>query len=230
MGRVAQARRRAARRVRRRDRRRRRRTRAAAARLRLRRVRPLGRGADRRPGDLRRRRRRPGAATARTPHERTTRLAARTATRGSWRCSTAAGDAGLPVLGVCRGMQLMAVAAGGSLDQHTPDVVGHDEHSPGGDAFGAVAVRTARARRVARPRATSVAGALPPPPVGPRAPRLRGHRVGRRRDRRGDGGRRRALLRRRPVAPGDRRDQACWSRWSGRRRQFATARTDGTSG
>ena len=37
-------------------------------------------------------------------------------------------DAGLPVLGVCRGMQVMAVASGGSLHQHLPDVVGHDRH------------------------------------------------------------------------------------------------------
>ncbi|MDI6097583.1 gamma-glutamyl-gamma-aminobutyrate hydrolase family protein [Actinoplanes sp. NEAU-A12] len=36
--------------------------------------------------------------------------------------------AGLPMLGVCRGMQLMAVATGGSLHQHLPDVVGHERH------------------------------------------------------------------------------------------------------
>ncbi len=34
----------------------------------------------------------------------------------------------LPVLGVCRGMQVMAVAAGGSLHQHLPDLVGHERH------------------------------------------------------------------------------------------------------
>jgi putative glutamine amidotransferase len=34
----------------------------------------------------------------------------------------------LPVLGVCRGMQVMAVAAGGSLHQHLPDVIGHERH------------------------------------------------------------------------------------------------------
>ena len=36
----------------------------------------------------------------------------------------------LPLLGVCRGMQVMAVAAGATLEQHLPDVVGHDAHSP----------------------------------------------------------------------------------------------------
>jgi len=36
----------------------------------------------------------------------------------------------LPVLGICRGMQVMAVAAGGDLVQHVPDVVGHDAHCP----------------------------------------------------------------------------------------------------
>jgi putative glutamine amidotransferase len=42
----------------------------------------------------------------------------------------------LPVLGVCRGMQLMAVAAGGSLHQHTPDQVGHNNHGPAPGEFG----------------------------------------------------------------------------------------------
>jgi putative glutamine amidotransferase len=61
----------------------------------------------------------------------------------------AAPGGGLPVLGVCRGMQVMAVHAGGRLDQHTPDLVGHEDHSPGGDQFGAVPVHTEPGTRMA---------------------------------------------------------------------------------
>lgn len=64
--------------------------------------------------------------------------------RDAWEVALldAAEAAGLPVLGVCRGMQVMAVHAGGTLVQHLPDLVGHEDHSPGGDRFGAVRVRT----------------------------------------------------------------------------------------
>ena len=39
-------------------------------------------------------------------------------------------------------MQVMAVRAGGALDQHTPDLVGHDGHDPGADTYGQVEVET----------------------------------------------------------------------------------------
>ncbi len=75
------------------------------------------------------------------PHERT---ASWRPDRDAWELAllTSAAAANLPTLGVCRGMQVMAVAAGGTLDQHTPDLVGHEDHSPGGDAFGEVEVST----------------------------------------------------------------------------------------
>jgi putative glutamine amidotransferase len=71
--------------------------------------------------------------------------------RDAWELALldAAEATGLPVLGVCRGMQLMAVHAGGELDQHTPDLVGHEQHSPGGDAFGTIEVATVAGTRVA---------------------------------------------------------------------------------
>jgi putative glutamine amidotransferase len=37
-------------------------------------------------------------------------------------------DRDLPLLAICRGMQVMNVARGGTLHQHLPDVVGHEEH------------------------------------------------------------------------------------------------------
>jgi putative glutamine amidotransferase len=94
-------------------------------------------GADVEPG-------RYGAA----PHPRTTSWRE---DRDAWESALlgAADAAGLPTLGVCRGMQLMAVAAGGSLVQHTPELVGHDGHNPGGDEFGATRVATATGSRLA---------------------------------------------------------------------------------
>jgi len=42
----------------------------------------------------------------------------------------------LPLLGVCRGMQLMNLARGGTLIEHVPDTVGHEDHRATPGAFG----------------------------------------------------------------------------------------------
>ncbi len=42
----------------------------------------------------------------------------------------AALDRDLPVLGVCRGLQLMAIEYGGRLHQHLPETLGHTGHRP----------------------------------------------------------------------------------------------------
>jgi putative glutamine amidotransferase len=42
----------------------------------------------------------------------------------------------MPVLGACRGMQIINVALGGTLEQHLPDVIGTDEHRHTPGVFG----------------------------------------------------------------------------------------------
>ncbi|CAN5839504.1 gamma-glutamyl-gamma-aminobutyrate hydrolase family protein [soil metagenome] len=55
----------------------------------------------------------------------------------------------LPLLGVCRGMQVMAVAAGGTLEPHLPDRIGTNTHSPGPAVYGSHGVRTRAGSRLA---------------------------------------------------------------------------------
>jgi putative glutamine amidotransferase len=49
---------------------------------------------------------------------------------GELAVARAAIDLDLPVLGVCRGMEVLAVAYGGTLHQHLPDLLGHERHQP----------------------------------------------------------------------------------------------------
>jgi putative glutamine amidotransferase len=49
-----------------------------------------------------------------------------------------------PVLGVCRGAQILNVARGGTLIQHLPDVVGHEGHRPEPGVYGTHRVRLAQ--------------------------------------------------------------------------------------
>jgi putative glutamine amidotransferase len=61
----------------------------------------------------------------------------------------AALELGTPVLAICRGMQLLNVACGGTLHQHLPDAVGHDGHRPALGEYGRSSVRIAPASRLA---------------------------------------------------------------------------------
>lgn len=62
---------------------------------------------------------------------------------------SAALEAGMPVLGVCRGMQLLNIALGGGMTQHLPDVVGHVGHQPAPARFGTTRVRVSPTSRLA---------------------------------------------------------------------------------
>ena len=167
----------------------------------------------------RRRRRRPGALRRRT--RRRDRPAA--ADRDAWELALARAAIArdLPVLAVCRGMQVLNVALGGNLRQHLPDDVGTELHCPTVGVHGRHAVaagaRLGAGRDVRRPgRRRDL-----PPPVGRPARRglvatgwaddgvveaveLRGPRLGRRRAVASRGLRRRAAVRGVRGRPADR--------------------------
>ena len=71
--------------------------------------------------------------------------------RDSWELALlrAALVSGTPVLAICRGMQLLNVACGGTLHQHLPDAVGHDRHRPALGEYGRSSVRIDPASRLA---------------------------------------------------------------------------------
>lgn len=56
---------------------------------------------------------------------------------------------GVPVLGICRGAQVLNVALGGTLHQHLPDVVGHVRHQQGNAVFSTSSIRTVPGSKVA---------------------------------------------------------------------------------
>lgn len=56
---------------------------------------------------------------------------------------------GIPLLGICRGAQVLNVALGGTLHQHLPDVVGHTRHQQGNAVFSTSVVRTTPGSRLA---------------------------------------------------------------------------------
>ena len=59
-------------------------------------------------------------------------------------------ERGIPVLGACRGMQILNVALGGTLQQHLPEVIGADRHRHTPGVFGDHEIRLAPGSLAAR--------------------------------------------------------------------------------
>jgi putative glutamine amidotransferase len=70
-------------------------------------------------------------------------------TRGTWperdsfevSLTRTALERDLPLLGICRGMQVLNIARGGTLCQHIPEIVGHERHREVPGTFGDHEVR-----------------------------------------------------------------------------------------
>ena len=71
--------------------------------------------------------------------------------RDEWEMALTRGalDRDLPLLAICRGLQVLNVVLGGSLHQHLPDVAGHEGHQPEPGVFGAVEVNIEPGTRTA---------------------------------------------------------------------------------
>lgn len=82
------------------------------------------------------------------PHEKTERVdPGRDA--AELELADAALSAGVPVLGICRGMQVLNILRQGTLHQHLPDIVGHDNHLPGPASYGPMPLRLRPESKVA---------------------------------------------------------------------------------
>jgi putative glutamine amidotransferase len=59
-------------------------------------------------------------------------------------------DREMPVLAICRGMQMLNVARGGTLEQHVPERIGHEDHRRVAGRYGDHEVRLDPGSRAAR--------------------------------------------------------------------------------
>jgi putative glutamine amidotransferase len=91
------------------------------------------------------------ATYGQTPHSATDEANEDNRLRDAWEFELLSGAIrrGLPVLGICRGAQVVNVALGGTLHQHLPEVVGHSDHQKGNAVFSTSSIRTVPGTRVA---------------------------------------------------------------------------------
>jgi putative glutamine amidotransferase len=91
------------------------------------------------------------ASYGQQPHPVTDKPDELAQSRDAWEFALIKGalQRGMPVLGICRGAQVLNVALGGTLHQHLPDVLGHTRHQQGNAVFSTSAVRTVPGTRLA---------------------------------------------------------------------------------
>ncbi|HKV18514.1 MAG TPA: gamma-glutamyl-gamma-aminobutyrate hydrolase family protein [Mycobacterium sp.] len=91
------------------------------------------------------------AAYGQKRHPKTDEPDASRRARDAWEYALVRGAVrrGIPVLGICRGAQVINVVLGGTLHQHLPDVLGHPYHQQGNAVFSTSSVRTVPGTRLA---------------------------------------------------------------------------------